>query len=49
MAAGFDPMLAVTISDLGPLPHEIQPVYGELIERIPLRSCWLMTPAPARP
>ncbi|MBX6168249.1 MAG: DEAD/DEAH box helicase, partial [Thermobispora bispora] len=37
MAARFDPMLAVTSSDLEPLPHQIQAVYGELIERTPLR------------
>ncbi|MFE5290486.1 helicase-related protein [Nocardia sp. NPDC056611] len=37
MAARFDPMLAVTTSDLEPLPHQIQAVYGELLERSPLR------------
>jgi superfamily II DNA or RNA helicase len=37
MAARFDPMLAVTTSDLEPLPHQIQAVYGELIDRSPLR------------
>lgn len=37
MAAHFDPMLAVTTSDLEPLPHQIQAVYGELLERTPLR------------
>jgi hypothetical protein len=37
MAAQFDPMLAVMTSDLEPLPHQIQAVYGELIDRIPLR------------
>ncbi|HEY9498494.1 MAG TPA: helicase-related protein, partial [Terrimesophilobacter sp.] len=37
MAARFDPMLAVTTSDLEPLPHQIQAVYGELINRTPLR------------
>lgn len=33
MAAQFDPMLAVTTSDLQPLPHQIQAVYGELLPR----------------
>lgn len=37
MAARFDPMLAVTTSDLEPLPHQIQAVYGELVDRTPLR------------
>ncbi|MGQ4616296.1 helicase-related protein [Nocardia sp. R7R-8] len=37
MAASFDPMLAVTTSDLEPLPHQIQAVYGELLDRSPLR------------
>src|SRR5512135_3065000 len=37
MAALFDPMLAVTVSDLEPLPHQIKAVYGELIPRTPLR------------
>lgn len=37
MAAQFDPMLAVTTSDLQPLPHQIQAVYGELLPRMPLR------------
>ena len=37
MAGRFDPMLAVHTSDLEPLPHQIQAVYGELIERTPLR------------
>jgi superfamily II DNA or RNA helicase len=37
MAARFDPMLAVHTSDLEPLPHQIQAVYGELLERTPLR------------
>jgi superfamily II DNA or RNA helicase len=37
MAARFDPMLAVNSSDLEPLPHQIQAVYGELLERAPLR------------
>src|SRR5665811_1357063 len=37
MAARFDPMLAVTTSDLEPLPHQIRAVYGELLPRTPLR------------
>jgi len=37
MAARFDPMLAVTTSDLMPLPHQIKAVYGELVPRTPLR------------
>ncbi|REF36406.1 helicase-related protein [Thermasporomyces composti] len=37
MAAQFDPMLAVTTSDLEPLPHQIKAVYGELLPRTPLR------------
>ncbi len=36
-AALFDPMLAVTTSDLDPLPHQIKAVYGELLPRTPLR------------
>jgi superfamily II DNA or RNA helicase len=37
MAGRFDPMLAVQTSDLEPLPHQIQAVYGELLGRTPLR------------
>ncbi|PWU52347.1 helicase [Micromonospora sp. S4605] len=37
MAAQFDPMLAVSTSDLDPLPHQIKAVYGELLPRTPLR------------
>ncbi|MFZ5851981.1 MAG: helicase-related protein [Actinomycetota bacterium] len=37
VAALFDPMLAVTTSDLEPLPHQIKAVYGELLPRTPLR------------
>ena len=37
MAARFDPMLAVTTSDIEPLPHQIRAVYGELLPRTPLR------------
>jgi superfamily II DNA or RNA helicase len=36
-AALFDPMLAITTSDLEPLPHQIKAVYGELLPRTPLR------------
>jgi hypothetical protein len=37
MAGRFDPMLAVHTSNLEPLPHQIHAVYGELINRTPLR------------
>ena len=37
MAARFDPMLAVSTSDLEALPHQIKAVYGELLPRTPLR------------
>jgi superfamily II DNA or RNA helicase len=37
MAGRFDPMLAVQTSDLEPLPHQIQAVYGELLGKTPLR------------
>ncbi len=37
MAGLFDPMLAVATSDVQPLPHQIQAVYGELLPRTPLR------------
>ena len=37
MAGRFDPMLAVTTSLVDPLPHQLQAVYGELLERTPLR------------
>ena len=33
----FDPMLAVHLSQVEPLPHQIQAVYGELLTRQPLR------------
>ncbi|MGH8919738.1 MAG: RNA helicase, partial [Actinomycetes bacterium] len=33
----FDPRLAVHLSLLDPLPHQIQAVYGELLPRQPLR------------
>ena len=31
MASQFDPMLAIATSDLDPLPHQIQAVYGDLL------------------
>ncbi|MHB8448969.1 MAG: helicase-related protein [Mycobacteriales bacterium] len=37
MAARFDPMLAVSTSDMEALPHQIKAVYGELLPRTPLR------------
>ncbi len=37
LAGLFDPMLAVATSDVQPLPHQIQAVYGELLPRTPLR------------
>lgn len=37
LAGLFDPMLAVTTSDVRPLPHQIRAVYGELLPRTPLR------------
>ena len=37
MAGQFDPMLAVTTSDLDPLPHQINAVYGHLLPKVPLR------------
>jgi superfamily II DNA or RNA helicase len=37
MAGLFDPMLAVTTSDLEPLPHQIRAVYDDLLPRTPLR------------
>ncbi len=37
LAGTFDPMLAVTTSDVRPLPHQIRAVYGELLPRTPLR------------
>jgi len=33
----FDPYLAVTTSDIEPLPHQITAVYGEMLPRRPLR------------
>ncbi|MEV0034058.1 helicase-related protein [Nocardia sp. NPDC050793] len=37
LAGLYDPMLAVTTSDVQPLPHQIRAVYGELLPRTPLR------------
>ena len=37
LAGLSDPMLAVTTSDIQPLPHQIRAVYGELLPRTPLR------------
>ncbi|HEY5853791.1 MAG TPA: hypothetical protein VIW24_06975 [Aldersonia sp.] len=37
LAGLHDPMLAVSSSDIEPLPHQIQAVYGELLPRAPLR------------
>src|SRR5262249_3795646 len=33
----FDPRLAVHLSSVEPLPHQIQAVYGEMLRRQPLR------------
>lgn len=33
----FDPYLAVHTSDIDPLPHQITAVYGEMLNRQPLR------------
>ncbi|MCL1985675.1 MAG: SNF2-related protein, partial [Betaproteobacteria bacterium] len=33
----FDPYLAVHISDVEPLPHQISAVYQEMLKRLPLR------------
>lgn len=37
LAGRSDPMVAVSTSDVQPLPHQIRAVYGELIPRTPLR------------
>ncbi|MGI5950365.1 MAG: helicase-related protein [Brooklawnia sp.] len=37
LAGLFDPMVAVSTSDVEPLPHQISAVYGELLARTPLR------------
>ncbi len=33
----FDPMLAVSVSAIEPLPHQIEAVYGDMLPRTPLR------------
>jgi SNF2 family DNA or RNA helicase len=35
--SSFDPMVALTTSDLDPLPHQLRAVYEELLPRSPLR------------
>ena len=45
----FDPYLAVHSSRIEPLPHQITAVYGELLERHPLRFLLAMIQGPARP
>ena len=37
LAGLWDPMLAVTTSDIQPLPHQLKAVYGELLPRRPLK------------
>ena len=37
MAGRYDPMVAVTTSDLDALPHQINAVYGYLLPKVPLR------------
>ena len=37
LAGLFDPMLAVTTSDIRPLPHQLRAAYGELLPSTPLR------------
>src|SRR5579875_2186286 len=37
LAGLWDPMLPVTTSDIRPLPHQLEAVYGELLPRRPLR------------
>nr|WP_255450208.1 helicase-related protein [Skermania sp. ID1734] len=37
LAGLHDPMLAVSSSDIDPLPHQIRAVYGEMLPRTPLR------------
>lgn len=41
----FDPRLAVHLSVLEPLPHQIQAVYGEMLPRHPLRFALCDDPA----
>jgi hypothetical protein len=49
MAGIHDPMLAVTTSDIRPLPHQIKAVYEELLPKPRCGSCSPMTQALARP
>ena len=37
LAGVFDPFVAVSTSNLEALPHQLSAVYGELLERVPLR------------
>jgi superfamily II DNA or RNA helicase len=37
LAGVFDPFVAVSSSNLKPLPHQLSAVYGELLTRVPLR------------
>lgn len=37
MAGAHDPMMAVSSSNIDPLPHQIRAVYGELLPKTPLR------------
>ena len=48
MAGQFDPMVAVTTSDLDPLPHQIDAVYGHLLPKVPLHFLLADDPGPAR-
>ena len=41
-------MLAVTTSDVQPLPHQIRAVYGEMLPRTPLRFLLADDPGAAR-
>ncbi|GAA3775917.1 hypothetical protein GCM10022225_74850 [Plantactinospora mayteni] len=36
-AAQSDEMIAVNTSDLEPLPHQIEAVYGHMLDKVPLR------------
>ena len=48
MAGIHDPMLAVTTSDIRPLPHQIQAVYEQLLPQTPLRFLLADDPALAK-
>ena len=37
LAGVFDPFVALSSSNLKPLPHQLSAVYGELLSRVPLR------------